>query len=620
MTPHPLKIASDFALPLHITTDSLALLGKRGSGKSFTASVLVEEMLKAKLQVVVLDPMHAWWGLRSSADGRGEGFPVAILGGPRGDVPLEPTGGTLVAELVVDERLSAILDLSPFSKTDRRRFVADFLERLFQRNRDAMHVVLEEADLFAPEGKLKRAGDEAMLGAVYDLVRRGRGRGIGSTLITQRSASLSKEVLTQAEILFALRTTGPQDVAAIREWIRYHGSDEERELVLGSLHELPTGEAFAWWPVEGILKRIKVRERETFDSCATPKPGQAKREPKTIADVDLAALSERMASTIEKAKAEDPRELRGRIAELQRELARAKPQAEVETRVATVVERVEVPVFNGELEQLEQAIARMDELAAPIVDVGKAIRDAAGAVAQAIVSARIPDTTGRAGTREREVVPAGSASSRQRPAVTPRKPATSSRAAARPGIASRSEVAASLAARDVALKGPQQRVLDALAWLEAVGFSPATKLQTGFIAGYRVGKRVGGTYGNILGELRSSGLIEYPGTVGHVELTGAGRALARSPDIEPTTRGLQEAIFARLDGPERRVLQVLVEAYPSHLSKQDTGEAAGYTVGDRVGGTFGNILGRLRSLGLIDYPTPGHAIALPVLFLEEAYA
>jgi hypothetical protein len=29
-----------------------------------------------------------------------------------------------------------------------------------------------------------------------------------------------------------------------------------------------------------------------------------------------------------------------------------------------------------------------------------------------------------------------------------------------------------------------------------------------------------------------------------------------------------------------------------------------------------NNLGRLRSLGLIDYPRPGQVVALPVLFLE----
>jgi hypothetical protein len=29
-------------------------------------------------------------------------------------------------------------------------------------------------------------------------------------------------VLTQVETLFAMRTTGPQDIAAIEAWIKYH--------------------------------------------------------------------------------------------------------------------------------------------------------------------------------------------------------------------------------------------------------------------------------------------------------------------------------------------------------------------------------------------------------------
>jgi hypothetical protein len=84
---------------------------------------------------------------------------------------------------------------------------------------------------------------------------------------------------------------------------------------------------------------------------------------------------------------------------------------------------------------------------------------------------------------------------------------------------------------------------------------------------------------------------------------------------ELTTAGLQLAVFARLSEPERRVLREIVEVYPDSIRKQDAGAGAGYSVGDKVGGTFGNILGRLRSLGLIDYPSPGAVVACDVLFL-----
>jgi len=603
-----LRISRELALPVEAVTESIALLAKRGAGKTYAASVLVEEMLKAKLQVVVLDPMHAWWGLRSSSDGEGEGLPIAILGGPKGDVPLEPTGGSLVADLIVDERLSAILDLSPFSKTERRRFVADFLERLFQRNRDAMHVVLEEADLFAPEGKLKRTGDEQMLGAVYDLVRRGRGRGIGSTLITQRSASLSKEVLTQAEILIALRTTGPQDVAAIKEWIRYHGSEEERDLVLASLHELPTGEAFAWWPVEGILKRIRIRKRETFDSSATPKPGQAQREPKTVADVDLAALSERMAATIERAKAEDPRELRRHIAELQRgirDLERRSPVTAVETVVETVVERIEVPVLNGQLEQLERAIASMRELAGDHLPLGEALI-ASGEIIRASAETIAGAIRDSKGVRHEEGARRERASAPQHR----REPRADQADARRP--ASRSRAQAPVAVEgEFRVSGPQQKILDALAWFEAVGLEGPRRAPLAGVAGVK--STSGGFRANI-STLSGAGLIEYP-EPGRVGLTEAGRSLATPSDMPLTEEGLQEAVYATVSGPQAAILRELVAAYPDALSRD---ALAGRVGVEPTSGGFRANVSTLSGLEVIGYPTPGYVAALPVLFLEEA--
>jgi uncharacterized protein len=82
---------------------------------------------------------------------------------------------------------------------------------------------------------------------------------------------------------------------------------------------------------------VHIRWKETFDSSATPKVGTVRREPKTLAPVDLERLRTRLAVTIDKANADDPRALRRRIAELERV---AKPQV--------IVERLEVPVLQRE--------------------------------------------------------------------------------------------------------------------------------------------------------------------------------------------------------------------------------------------------------------------------------
>ena len=109
-----LHIGDGFTLPAEAVTQTFSILAKRGVGKTYTASVLTEELLKANLHVVVVDPIGVWWGLRAAANGDDAGLPIAILGGDHGDVPLASTAGQVVADVVVDERLPVVLDLSGF--------------------------------------------------------------------------------------------------------------------------------------------------------------------------------------------------------------------------------------------------------------------------------------------------------------------------------------------------------------------------------------------------------------------------------------------------------------------------------------------------------------------------
>lgn len=200
-----LEISDGSKLPLDAVTQTFGVVAQRGAGKTYLTAVLCEEFAAARLPFIAIDPMGVYWGLRSSADGRHEGIPVIILGGEHGDVPLESTSGKVIADWVASERHSAVLDLSGFGKNEQRRFVTDFAEHLYHRNREPLHLILDESDLWAPQ---KPKGVERMLGAIEDLVRRGRARGIGLSLVTQRPAVLNKDVLTQVSVLIALRIVG----------------------------------------------------------------------------------------------------------------------------------------------------------------------------------------------------------------------------------------------------------------------------------------------------------------------------------------------------------------------------------------------------------------------------
>lgn len=105
-----LRISPDLSLPAEAVTESIGILGQRGAGKSTAAVVLAEEMWKAKLPWVAVDPKGDWYGVRSSADGKRPGLALPVFGGLHGDVPLESGAGALVADLVVDANLTAVLD------------------------------------------------------------------------------------------------------------------------------------------------------------------------------------------------------------------------------------------------------------------------------------------------------------------------------------------------------------------------------------------------------------------------------------------------------------------------------------------------------------------------------
>lgn len=293
-----LQVADGCALPVDVAGEATAILAKRGAGKTNTGRVLAEEYHRAGVQLCIIDPIGVWWGLRSSADGEHDGLPIPILGGEHGDLPLGEWAGSLTAAVVVESGMSVILDLSDLSKDEQRTFVADFAEELYRlkrRERTTIHVMLEEADEFAPQRA--RAGGDAeelsrMRGAVEQLARRGRSSGIGLTMITQRSAALSKDVLTQADTLIAMRTTGPTDIKAIQEWVTRNA--DGGNAVVRSLPGLQTGESWIWSPERDLLARVQVRLAWTWDSSSTPKYGQERVEPRRRASVELPLALDRL--------------------------------------------------------------------------------------------------------------------------------------------------------------------------------------------------------------------------------------------------------------------------------------------------------------------------------------
>jgi ribosome-binding protein aMBF1 (putative translation factor) len=267
----------------------IAILGKKGRGKTFTAKGLVERLLQMQRRVLVLDPLSVWWGLKSGADGKAPGFPIPLFGGPHADIPLHDAAGAIIGQLIVSSGISAVLDMGAMRKAEQARLVADLLDYLFTHNREPLWLVLEEADAFAPQqpmGDLTR-----VLGEVDRIARRGRNFGFRLISITQRPAKLHKDVLTQLSTLIALGVTSPQDRDAIKAWVDGNADRDQAKKVYESLARLPVGEGWIWAPDHDLLKQVKFPSIQTLDTSKTPKAGEVRILAPVLAPADIENIS-----------------------------------------------------------------------------------------------------------------------------------------------------------------------------------------------------------------------------------------------------------------------------------------------------------------------------------------
>jgi hypothetical protein len=609
-----LKLAEGLSLPLETVTQTIAILAKRRAGKSYTMRRLVEQLFGAGQQIVIVDPKGDQWGVRSAADGKAPGLPIVILGGERGDVPLEPSGGEVVAKLVVEERVSVLLDVSLFRKHEVATFMTAFLENLYRLKareiyRTPLMLVIDEADAIAPQKPQK--GEERMLGAAEDIVRRGGQRGIGCVLVTQRSAVLNKNVLTQAQMLVALRTIAPQDLAAMDAWIDVHGTVEQRKALMESLPSLPIGDAWFWspgWPTtDGIFKRVHVLPIETFDSGATPRPGEKRVEPKQAADVDLEALKRQMQATIEKAKADDPRELRKTIADLKKQLG-SKVSIEIDRKAVSpsTPKRVEV-LTDADRALLEKFAGVLNARAGDLrATTAAMIAEAAEAFEQIMRRLEAVHAGHQREFLERldkasfqKILGKLSAVSSQPSPIAGRRDELTSRALPGSAPSRRAELGgrvrqsstqpAGVNGTYVLGKGGDARMLAALAQFP----DGLTDSKLAILSGMT--KR-GGAFRTYLSKLRVAGLAT--GDRGRLRITEAGQTAAGDVEPLPTGDALLDYWRRELgDSGARKIFDALVEVYPQALTKADTAAASAMEV---QGGAFRTYVSKLRVMGLIE--------------------
>lgn len=573
-----LKLADHLSLPLDAVTRRLAILAMSGAGKSNVAVVMAEAMFDAGIPWVVIDPKGDWWGVRSNKSGKGPGLSVPIFGGLHGDVPLEPSAGKMIADLIVDQRLTCVLDVSEFEERQGLwGFLIDLGQTLLRRNRQPLHLFLEEADEYLPQRTREKGNLPKCLGIWQRVVKRGRFRGIGTTQITQRNASLNKDTLYMAEALLALRATGKGDRDAIKGWVEHHNAAPE---IVASLPSLADGEGWISSPAWlRQTKRVKFDRRRTFDSGATPVMLDSNAKPATLADVDLDALRTRMASTIERAKADDPQLLKNQIRLLEIELskptlAQAEKIQALERRIRELEHApVEVPVIG--LEDWR----RLETLNLQLVEHGNKALEAAAEIDAKIKSVAF------AVSQFKPIVP------EKRPIVS-QKPHSAPRNGG--GVSSRPVLATS---REPAkwdetledLDGVSLRVLRAVQSLRDRNLP----INRAAIARWMGIHPNGGRFHGAIKSLREKG-----------QLDADLHPTANTPAVSPIATDGHEGVLDLLDQGKKRIFEEILQ-HAGGLSREELAEQLGVHPN---GGRFNSNLKWLRDMGVIPESGPIKAV------------
>ena len=237
----------------------LLVQGNSGSGKSHLLRRLLEQSAPW-VQQAIIDPEGDFVTLA-------ERFGHLVI-----DAELHSEQALqLAGERARVHRVSAVLNLEGLDAEGQMRRAAAFLGGLFDVPRDhwyPMLVVVDEAQLFAPAiaGEVSDEARKLSLGAMTNLMCRGRKRGLAGVIATQRLAKLAKNVAAEASNFLMGRTFLDIDMARAADLLGMERRQAEafRDLERGRF--LALGPALSRRPLS-----LRIGETETAPRTALPR-------------------------------------------------------------------------------------------------------------------------------------------------------------------------------------------------------------------------------------------------------------------------------------------------------------------------------------------------------------
>ena len=275
----------------------LLVQGNSGSGKSHLLRRLLEESAPL-VQQIVIDPEGDFVTL---AEAFGH---VVIDAGAYDNREI-----VQLATRVREHRASVVLALDNLELEAQMRCAAMFLSTMFDAPRDHWYpalVVVDEAQMFAPAvaGDVSDETRRISLGAMTNLMCRGRKRGLAGIIATQRLAKLAKNVAAEASNFLMGRTFLDIDMARAADLLGMERRQAEaiRDLERGEF--LALGPAICRRPVSVRIGAVQTSTRMgTHSLLPMPSATGEAMQASLFDPVAVAAVSTPMAAIPEPAPA-----------------------------------------------------------------------------------------------------------------------------------------------------------------------------------------------------------------------------------------------------------------------------------------------------------------------------
>ncbi|TXN20802.1 ATP-binding protein, partial [Methylobacterium sp. WL9] len=260
----------------------LLVQGNSGSGKSHLLMRILEQSA-GTVQQIVVDPEGDFVSLSQR-------YGHVVIDARRSDVELETIGLR-----IRQSRVSAVLDLQNLEVEGQMRATGIFLNALFDADREHWHpalVVVDEAQLFAPveKGEFSEESRRISLGAMTNLMCRGRKRGLAGIIATQRLAKVAKNVAAEASNFLMGRTFLDIDMARAGDLLGMDRRSTDMFRDLGRGHFMALGPALYRRPTHVTVASVTASALGSAPRL-TPPPSEVTLEEREalLAPVPMAA-------------------------------------------------------------------------------------------------------------------------------------------------------------------------------------------------------------------------------------------------------------------------------------------------------------------------------------------